>query len=96
MSSPYLEEQVRALAKMCEAMIVHIHFTGNNGEMREGHNAYPASGCHAEVCKGYAEGYRGLHFSRRDDVMAEMRGTEQQLLERITELEEQLGIEEVV
>jgi hypothetical protein len=92
----YIEEQIQALAKMCEAFIVQLHFTGDKGEKHEGHNSYPASGCKHETCKSYAEAHRQLVFGERSFYMAELRGENERLFQRIAELEEQLGIGEAV
>lgn len=92
----YLEEQIQALAKMCEAFVVHLHYTGNKGECREGHNGYPATGCQHEMCKEYSEAHRQLVFGDRSFHMAELRGENERLYERIGVLEEQLGISQEV
>lgn len=92
----FIEEQIQALAKMCEAVICHIHYTGDKGEKHEGHNGYPASGCQHEVCKGYAEAHRQLHFGERSYHMSQLRGENEQLFQRIAELEQQLGINQEI
>lgn len=88
----YIEEQIQALAKMCEAVICHIHYTGNEGKCRQGHNGYPATGCRHETCAAYADAHRQLHFGDRSYNMAQLRGENERLFERIVELEAQLGI----
>lgn len=63
MTKPYLEEQISALAAMCEALICHIHYTDDeSGERRPGHNGYPGTGCTAAVCIRYAEALSTFHF----------------------------------
>lgn len=60
MAHAFLEEQVHALAKMCEALICHIHYHAD-GEA-EGHVGYPGIACPVEVCKRYAEALHELNF----------------------------------
>lgn len=91
----YIEEQIQALAKMCEALIVQVHWGDDQlralGHPAEGHIAYPASGCKAKVCEAYAEAYRQLHFGERSFHMAEMRGENERLLGVIDELETKIA-----
>jgi hypothetical protein len=89
----YIEEQIHALSKMCEALVVHAHFTGGpKGELHEGHSNYPASGCQAPICVKYAEAYYQMHFGDRSYHMAQLRGENERLIEKIGELEKQLGV----
>ena len=92
MSHPYLEEQIQGLARMCEALICNIHWdTQDPAQPVEGHNGYPASGCHHKVCQGYADGMHLLHFGRHEGLIYELRGERDKLQEENENLQEQLN-----
>lgn len=78
---------MQGLAKMCETLICHIHWNGEDpGKPVEGHNAYPASGCRHETCRGYAEGHRLFTFGRHEDLIYELRDERDKLQNEVERL----------
>lgn len=86
----YIEEQLQAVAKMCEALMCHIHFHAEGPA--KGHTTNYVQGCPVKVCKEYMEALHQLNFGERSYHMAQLRGENERLFERIVDLEGQLGI----